>query len=127
MLKKWLYLKKTAAPLPEDADNNLFKQVFGFLISRISNPGNGRTADTALEISRPPGGRKKAIHTYLLFEKYLTSFRTGQRWLYKKFPTRLPYAKNSRPLYRNRLFSILFVSEIEQKNTLATEFIHPFR
>ncbi len=126
MLKKWLYLKKTATSLGEDTDNNLFKQLFSFLISRISNPAN---AEQLIQLGNKSAtqGAEESIHTYLLFEKYLTSFEPGTGgYTYTRNSLRTSIRERFPAIVQEPVFSILFVSEIEQKNTLATEFIHSF-
>jgi len=123
MLKKWLYLKKTAALLPEDTDNLLFKQLFSFLISRISTPGN---AEQLIQLGNRSAvqGAEESIHTYLLFEKYLTSFEQGTG--YTRHSLRASIRERFPAIVQEPVFSILFVPEVEQKNTLAAEFINSF-
>lgn len=70
-------------------------------------------------------GAEEVFHTYLLFEKYLTSFeqvdQPTRRSLRERVRQRFPVL-----LKDGSIFNILFVSETEQKNTLAIHFLQPF-
>jgi len=68
---------------------------------------------------------EEVFHAYLLFEKYLTSFelaeKLSRRPLRQGIRQRFPALLNE-----GSIFNILFVSETEQKNTLAIQFLQVF-
>ncbi|HEY4290998.1 MAG TPA: ATP-binding protein [Puia sp.] len=102
----------------------LFRALFDFLIDCISVPAN---AEQLIQLGRKAAGKdaEEAFHTYLLFEKYLTSFELIEQ------PTRKSLRERVRQrfpalLHDGSIFNILFVSETEQKNTLAIQFLQSF-
>jgi PAS domain S-box-containing protein len=102
----------------------LYRALFEFLISCISVPAN---AEQLIQLGYKSAGKsaEEVFHTYLLFEKYLTSFeqvdQQNRRSLRERVRQRFPVL-----LTDGSIFNILFVSETEQKNTLAIQFLHSF-
>ncbi len=70
-------------------------------------------------------GADEVFYTYLLFEKYLTSFELAEQHTRKSLRERV---RQRFPvlLHDGSIFNILFVSETEQKNTLAIQFLQSF-
>ncbi|HMI61085.1 MAG TPA: ATP-binding protein [Puia sp.] len=102
----------------------LFHALFDFLIGCISVPAN---AEQLIQLGHKSAGKdaEEVFHTYLLFEKYLTSFELVDQ------PTRKSLRERVRQrfpalLHDGSIFNILFVSETEQKNTLAIQFLQSF-
>src|ERR1700744_5191896 len=102
----------------------LYKALFEFLIGCISVPSN---AEQLIQLGHKSAGKdaEEVFHTYLLFEKYLTSFELIEQ------PTRKSLRERVRQrfpvlLHDGSIFNILFVSETEQKNTLAIQFLQSF-
>ena len=102
----------------------LFHALFDFLIGCISVPAN---AEQLIQLGHKSAGKdaEEVFHTYLLFEKYLTSFELVEQ------PTRKSLRERVRQrfpalLHDGSIFNILFVSETEQKNTLAIQFLQSF-
>ncbi len=102
----------------------LYRALFEFLIGCISVPAN---AEQLIQLGHKAAGKdaEEVFHTYLLFEKYLTSFELIEQ------PTRKSLRERVRQrfpalLHDGSIFNILFVSETEQKNTLAIEFLRSF-
>src|ERR1700742_3788944 len=102
----------------------LYKALFEFLISCISSPGN---AEQLIQLGHKSASKspEEVFHNYLLFEKYLTSFeqadQQNRRSLRERVRQRFPAL-----LHEGSIFHILFVSEVEQKNTLAIQFLNSF-
>src|SRR6201996_5597069 len=102
----------------------LYRALFEFLISCISVPSN---AEQLIQLGFKSASKsvEEVFHTYLLFEKYLTSFeqadQQNRRSLRERVRQRFPAL-----LHEGSIFHILFVSETEQKNTLAIQFLHSF-
>ena len=101
----------------------LYKAFFDYLISCISTPGN---AEQLIQLAIKAAGKNagEVFNTYLLFEKYLTSFEQGgqitRASLRERVRQRFP------ALLQDDIFNLLFVPETEQKNTLAIEFLQSF-
>ena len=124
MLKKILNrINKTSVRPPANAHAYLYKALFAFLIQRISVPGN---AAQLIQLGYNSASKKAedAFHTYLLFEKYLTSFEQAE--VYTRQSLRESIRQRFPGLLQEPLFNLLFVSETEQKNTLATQFLFSF-
>src|SRR5882757_3860135 len=125
MLKQLLKGRgKSPAARRPGAESALYKALFEFLISCISVPAN---AEQLIQLGSRAAGKDtdEVFHTYLLFEKYLTSFEQVDQ------PTRKSLRERIRQrfpalLQEGSIFNILFVSETEQKNTLAIQFLQPF-
>src|SRR6201996_1230781 len=102
----------------------LYRALFEFLISCISVPSN---AEQLIQLGFKSASKsvEEVFHTYLLFEKYLTSFeqadQQNRRSLRERVRQRFPAL-----LHEGSIFHILFVSEVEQKNTLAIQFLNSF-
>ncbi|HXO75238.1 MAG TPA: histidine kinase dimerization/phospho-acceptor domain-containing protein, partial [Puia sp.] len=84
-------------------------------------------AEQLIQLGHKSAGKdaEEVFHTYLLFEKYLTSFELIEQ------PTRKSLRERVRQrfpalLHDGSIFNILFVSETEQKNTLAIQFLQSF-
>jgi PAS domain S-box-containing protein len=101
-----------------------YHALFEFLIGCISAPVN---AEQLIQLGRKASGQsaEEAFHIYLLFEKYLTSFEQveqhNRQSLRERVRQRFPAL-----LHDGSIFNILFVSETEQKNSLAIQFLHSF-
>jgi PAS domain S-box-containing protein len=111
-----------AARRPGD-QSILYRSLFDFLIGGISVPAN---AEQLIQLGYKAAGKsiEEVFHTYLLFEKYLTSFEQAEQTrksLRERVRQRFPAL-----LHEGSIFNILFVSEIEQKNTLAIQFLQFF-
>jgi PAS domain S-box-containing protein len=102
----------------------LYHSLFEFLISCVTTSAN---AEQLIQLGSKASRKSadEAFHTYLLFEKYLTTFELSSRHTRKsiresvrqRFPALLE---------DDSIFNILFVSETEQKNTLAIQFLETF-
>jgi PAS domain S-box-containing protein len=125
MLKNFLKGKGrlSAAPKP-DHPSALYQSLFEFLISSVSSPAN---AQQLIQLGYK-AARKNAdevFHTYLLFEKYLTSFELAEQHTRKSLRERIRQ-RFPALLQDGSIFNILFVGETEQKNTLAIQFLQSF-
>src|SRR6185312_3675769 len=102
----------------------LYIALFEFLISIISIPAN---AEQLIQLGHKAAGKSadEVFHTYLLFEKYLTSFEQMEQHTRKSLRERIRQ-RFPALLREGSIFNILFVSEFEQKNTLAIQFLHSF-
>jgi len=124
MLKQLLKGRsKPKSPRRGDKESALYKALFEFLIGCITVPAN---AEQLIQLGSKAAGKdtEEVFYTYLLFEKYLTSFESGQynrRSLRERVRQRFPVL-----LQDSSIFNILFVTETEQKNTLAIHFLQPF-
>ncbi len=125
MFKNLLKGRRRSRPLRGRNDQSaLFHALFDFLIGCISVPSN---AEQLIQLGHKSAGKdaEEVFHTYLLFEKYLTSFELIEQ------PTRKSLRERVRQrfpalLHDGSIFNILFVSETEQKNTLAIQFLQSF-
>ncbi|HVU95892.1 MAG TPA: ATP-binding protein [Puia sp.] len=124
MLKQLLKGRsKPKSPRRGERESALYKALFEFLIGCIAAPAN---AEQLIQLGSKAAGKdtEEVFHTYLLFEKYLTTFESEQydrRSLRERVRQRFPVL-----LQDSSIFNILFVSETEQKNTLAIHFLQPF-
>jgi PAS domain S-box-containing protein len=124
MLKQLLKGRgKPASSRRSDKESALYKALFEYLVSCITEPAN---AEQLIQLGSKAFGKdtEEVFHTYLLFEKYLSSFEQEQynrRSLRESVRQRFPAL-----LQEGSIFNILFVSETEQKNTLAIHFLQPF-
>ncbi|HEY4338198.1 MAG TPA: ATP-binding protein [Puia sp.] len=124
MLKQLLKGRgKPTSARRSDKEQALYKALFEFLINCITEPAN---AEQLIQLGSKASAKdtEEVFHTYLLFEKYLTSFEQEQynrKMLRERVRQRFPVL-----LEEGSIFNILFVSEIEQKNTLAIHFLQPF-
>src|SRR5258707_508368 len=124
MLKQLLKGRGKQAPARRsDKESALYKALFEFLISSITEPAN---AEQLIQLGSKAAAKdtEEVFHTYLLFEKYLATFEQEQnsrRSLRERVRQRFPAL-----LQDDSIFNILFVSETEQKNTLAIHFLQPF-
>lgn len=124
MLKQLLKGRgKPASSRRSDTESALYKSLFEFLIGCITVPAN---AEQLIQLGSKAFGKEseEVFHTYLLFEKYLTSFEQEQynrKTLRESVRQRFPVL-----LQDGSIFNILFVTETEQKNTLAIHFLQPF-
>jgi PAS domain S-box-containing protein len=124
MLKNFLKVKNRGTTgKPVGTHSYLYKGLFEFLISRISVPGK---AEQLIQLGYKSAGKKaeEAFHTYLLFEKYLTSFEQAEQ--YTRGSLRESVRMRFPGLLQEPIFNLLYVSETEQKNTLATQFLQSF-
>src|ERR1700744_4305549 len=124
MLKQLLKGRgKPTSARRSDKEQALYKALFEFLIHCITEPTN---AEQLIQLGSKVAAKdtEEGFHTYLLFEKYLTSFEQEQcnrRSLRVRVRQRFPVL-----LQEGSIFNILFVSETEQKNALAIHFLQPF-
>jgi PAS domain S-box-containing protein len=125
MLKNLLKVRGRSRPVRGRNDQSaLYRALFDFLIGSISAPAN---AEQLIQLGHKAAGKdaEEAFHTYLLFEKYLTSFEVTEghtrKTLRERVRQRFPAL-----LHDGSIFNILFVSETEQKNTLAIQFLQSF-
>jgi len=125
MLKNFLKGMGRSSVLPRVEDQSaLYQSLFDFLIGCISAPANAQQL-IQLGYKAAKKDAEEVFHAYLLFEKYLTSFELSEKL------TRRPLREGIRQrfpalLNEGSIFNILFVSETEQKNTLAIHFLHSF-
>ncbi|MBS1659432.1 MAG: response regulator [Bacteroidetes bacterium] len=125
MLKNLLRVRgKPRAGRGRGDQSALFRALFDFLIGCISVPAN---AEQLIQLGYKAAGKdaEEVFHTYLLFEKYLTSFELVEQHTRKSLRERVRQ-RFPALLYDGSIFNILFVSETEQKNTLAIQFLHSF-
>ena len=115
--------RSSALPRTEDR-SALYQSLFEYLIGCISVPAN---APQLIQLGHKAAKKdaEEVFHTYLLFEKYLTSFELAEKL------TRRPLREGIRQrfpelLTGDSIFNVLFVSETEQKNTLAIQFLQSF-
>src|SRR5258708_3302420 len=123
MLKNFLKGKrKGAAGKTAGTHSYLYKALFEFLIGRISAPGN---AEQLIQLGHKSAGKKaeEAFHTYLLFEKYLTSF---EQLHHTRASLRESVRQRFPAVLQEPIFTLLYVPETEQKNTLAMQFLQAF-
>ena len=125
MLKQLLKGRGRSPAARRSGDQSaLYKALFEFLIGCISNPSNAEQL-IQLGFKTASKGAEEVFHTYLLFEKYLTSFeqvdQQNRKSLRERVRQRFPVL-----LTDGSIFNILFVSETEQKNTLAIQFLYTF-
>jgi PAS domain S-box-containing protein len=125
MLKNFLKGMGRPSALPRTEDQSaLYESLFEFLISCISAPANAQQL-IQLGYKAAKKDSEEVFHAYLLFEKYLTSFELAEKL------SRRPLRQGIRQrfpalLHEGSIFNILFVSETEQKNTLAIQFLQTF-
>ncbi|HEY6901932.1 MAG TPA: ATP-binding protein [Puia sp.] len=125
MLKKLLRVRARPRTGRGRSDQSaLFRALFDFLIDCISVPAN---AEQLIQLGHKAVGKdaEEVFHTYLLFEKYLTSFELIEQHTRKSLRERVRQ-RFPALLHDGSIFNILFVSETEQKNTLAIQFLHSF-
>ena len=125
MLKQLLKGRGRSPATRRSGDQSaLYRALFEFLISCISVPAN---AEQLIQLGYKSAGKsaEEAFHTYLLFEKYLTSFEVTEQQNRKSLRERVRQ-RFPALLTEGSIFNILFVSETEQKNTLAIQFLHSF-
>ncbi|HUB61768.1 MAG TPA: ATP-binding protein [Puia sp.] len=125
MLKNFLKGMGRSSTLARAEDQSaLYQSLFEFLIGCISAPANAQQL-IQLGYKAAKKDSEEVFHAYLLFEKYLTSFELAEKL------TRRPLREGIRQrfpalLNEGSIFNILFVSETEQKNTLAIQFLQTF-
>lgn len=123
MLKNFLKTKsKKAVRHSQDGRSHLYNLLFGHLISCIPATAS---APQLIQLGLKISGKKvgEVFNTYLLFEKYLTTFeseRFNRATLRESIRQRFP------AILQEPIFNILFVPETEQKNILAIEFLRSF-
>jgi len=121
-LRKWISRKKTRTGL-EDQPSHKNQELFQFLIRQITVPKN---AEQLIQLAGKAHVKTpdEVFHTYLLFEKYICTFEPEQRFtretLRETIGTHFPELRKKDP------FSILFLGDIEKKNTVAIEFLSSF-
>jgi PAS domain S-box-containing protein len=125
MLKQLLKGRGKIPAVRRPAEHSaLYKALFDFLIGNISVPAN---AEQLIQLGHKASAKNadEALHTYLLFEKYLTSFEQMDQHTRKSLRERIRQ-RFPALLYEGSVFNLLFVSENEQKNTLAIQFLQSF-
>ncbi|MDP4245753.1 MAG: hypothetical protein Q8932_07895, partial [Bacteroidota bacterium] len=123
-MKNLLPFKKSApVRQKEEANRQLFQGLFEFLIRQISDPGE---AEQLIQLGHDSchAAIEEVFHTYLLFEKYLTSFE--QDTYYDRITLREGIRMRFPAILQEPIFLLLFVPDAEQKNTLAIQFIQAF-
>ncbi|HVU53428.1 MAG TPA: response regulator [Puia sp.] len=123
MLKKFLKGKnKSAVRANSDARSRLYRCLFDYLISCIPVTA---TAPQLIELGYKASGKKveEVFNTYLLFEKYLTTFQSEQ---FTRDILRESVRQRFPAILQDAIFNTLFVPEGEQKNILAIEFLRSF-
>ena len=125
MLKNFLKGKgRLSAAQKPDHLTALYQSLFEFLIGSVSSPANAQQL-IQLGFKAARKDADEVFHTYLLFEKYLTSFELAEQHtrksLRESIRQRFPAL-----LQDGSIFNILFVGETEQKNTLAIQFLQAF-
>ncbi|HVV03840.1 MAG TPA: response regulator [Puia sp.] len=123
MLKNLLKGKnKGVVRANSDARSRLYRCLFDYLISCIPISA---TAPQLIELGHKASGKKveEVFNTYLLFEKYLTTFESKQ---FTRDALRESVRQRFPGILQDAIFNILFVKESEQKNTLAIEFLRGF-
>ena len=123
MLKKFLKATRRSSPRVEEDHSALYRALFEFLITCISVPAN---AEQLIELGYKSAGKNsdEAFYTYLLFEKYITSFEQVEKHTRKSL--RESIRQRFPALLQSPIFTILFVPETEQKNTLAIQFLQSY-
>jgi len=113
---------KGAVRANSDARSHLYKALFDYLISCI--PATA-TAPQLIQLGSKASGKKveEVFSTYLLFEKYLTTFEAE---LFTRESLRESVRQRFPGILQEQIFNILFVPESEQKNILAIEFLRNF-
>src|ERR1700742_2436651 len=93
----------------------LYRALFEFLIGSISSPSN---AAQLIELGTRSNGMDadEVLNTYLLFEKYMTTFEQAEKHTRKSLRERV--RQRFPALLQESIFDILFVPETVQKNTL---------
>src|SRR5579863_3586443 len=125
MLKNFLKGMGRPSVLQRAEDQSaLYHSLFEYLIGCITAPANAQQL-IQLGYNAAKKDAEEVFHAYLLFEKYLTSFELAEKL------TRRPLRAGIRQrfpalLNGDSIFNILFVSETEQKNTLAIQFLQSF-
>src|ERR1700733_209747 len=125
MLKKFLKGKARAAADKQTPERYaLYRPLFEFLISCITPSAN---AEQLIQLGSKAARKSadEAFYTYLLFEKYLTTFELSAQHTRKSVRERVRQ-RFPALLEDDSIFNILFVSETEQKNTLAIQFLESF-
>jgi PAS domain S-box-containing protein len=123
-LKNLLQFMKAGPTRPQDeANRSLFKGLFEFLINQISDPRNAEQL-VQLGLTSFDKNTEEVFNTYLLFEKFLTSFE--QETYYDRQSLREGVRLRFPSILQEPIFHLLFVSEVEQKNTLAIQFLQTF-
>lgn len=125
MLRNLLRGRGRSRPVRGHSDQSaLYRALLEFLIGCISVPAN---AEQLIQLADKNTGKdaEEVFHIYLLLEKYLTSFEHlelhTRKSLRERVRQRFPAL-----LHDGSIFNILFVSETEQKNTLAIQFLQSF-
>jgi len=105
-----------------DARSRIYKSLFEYLISCISVSSG---APQLIQLGLKASGKKveEVFNTYLLFEKYLITFDQER---FTRVSLRESIRQRFPAILQDPIFNILFVSESEQKNTLAIEFLRSF-
>jgi len=116
-------MNKDAVRPQADTLTPLYKDLFEFLISCLSSPSNTQQL-IQLGTKAPGKDAEEVFNTYLLFEKYLTSFEQGE--VFTRQSLRGSIRQRFPGILQEPIFNILFVSETAQKNILAIEFLESF-
>src|ERR1700736_2400305 len=109
MLKNFLKVKKRGTVGKTAGTHSyLYKALFEFLIGRISVPGK---AEQLIQLGHKSAGKKaeEAFHTYLLFEKYLTSFEQAEQ--HTRESLRESVRQRFPALLQEPIFTLLYVPE----------------
>src|SRR5689334_18758255 len=121
MFKKIFFRKRKEEIISADA--SLYKDLFSYLTSIITRPEN---AEQLIQIGSRAHQKSpdEVFHTYILFEKYISSFERNQKYtpayLRTLIKEHLPQLSEKEP------FNILFINDTEKKNTIAVQFLNAF-
>jgi PAS domain S-box-containing protein len=123
MLKNLLKAKnKDAVRFNPDARSHVYKVLFEYLISCIPVSASApQLIQLGLKVPEKKVG--EVFTTYLLFEKYLAAFESER---FTRASLRESIRQRFPGILQDHIFNILFVSEGEQKNILAIEFLRSF-
>jgi PAS domain S-box-containing protein len=120
--RKWITRNKTSEVF-EERPFARYQELFQFLTRQITVPKN---AEQLIQLASKVHRKKpeEIFHTYLLFEKYISTFEPEQKYtrqsLRQSIAGHFPELKNTNP------FSILFLGDDEKKNTVAIQFLLSF-
>ena len=122
IFNKWRSSKKTEGGSKSFA-SSLYPELFQFLIRQITVP---RNAEQLIQLGHKAHNKKpdEIFHIYLLFEKYISSFEPEQK--YTSQSLRQEICRLFPDLIKTDPFSILFLSDVEKKNTIACHFLADF-
>src|SRR4051812_12915717 len=119
--KLWSFNKKDAGA--GAFTSALYIHLFQFLTKQITVPKN---AEQLIQLGSKAHSKKveEIFQIYLLFETYICSFEPEQK--YTRESLRKEMGRLFPSLYKAELFSILFLTDTEKKNSIALQFLTSF-